>query len=91
MATKITKTPSYCAQCRSRCGCFAVVEDEKLVRIEPLEGHPSREKLCPKGKAAPELVYHKDRLTHPMRRTSAKDGLGKPSHGTRHSTKFPAE
>ena len=74
MATKTTKTPSYCAQCRSRCGCLAVVEDDKLVRIEPLEGHPSGEKLCPKGKAAAELVYHKDRLTHPMRRTSAKDG-----------------
>ncbi len=74
MATKTTKTPSYCAQCRSRCGCLAVVEDDKLVRIEPLEGHPSGEKLCPKGKAAPELVYHADRLTHPMRRTSAKDG-----------------
>ena len=74
MTTKTTKTPSYCAQCRSRCGCLAVVEDEKLIRIEPLEGHPSGEKLCPKGKAAPELVYHPDRLTHPLRRTSAKDG-----------------
>ena len=74
MTSKITKTPSYCAQCRSRCGCLVVLEDDKLLGIEPLEGHPSGEKLCPKGKAAAELVYHSDRLTHPMRRTSAKDG-----------------
>jgi anaerobic selenocysteine-containing dehydrogenase len=74
VTSKITKTPSYCAQCRSRCGCLVVLEDDKLLGIEPLEGHPSGEKLCPKGKAAAELVYHSDRLTHPMRRTSAKDG-----------------
>jgi anaerobic selenocysteine-containing dehydrogenase len=74
VTAKITKTPSYCAQCRSRCGCLVVVADDKLIRIEPLAGHPSGEKLCPKGKAAPELIYHPDRLTHPLRRTSAKDG-----------------
>lgn len=39
---------------------------------EPLAGHPSGARLCPKGKAAPELVYHPDRLTHPMRRTNGK-------------------
>jgi anaerobic selenocysteine-containing dehydrogenase len=38
-----------------------------------MPGHPSGEKLCPKGRAAPELVYHRDRLTQPMRRVSAKD------------------
>ncbi len=74
MTSKITKTPSYCAQCRSRCGCLVVLKGDKLLGIEPLEGHPSGEKLCPKGKAAAEIIYHSDRLTHPMRRTSAKDG-----------------
>jgi len=34
--------------------------------------HPTGDKLCPKGRAAPELVYHKDRLTHPLRRTAPK-------------------
>jgi anaerobic selenocysteine-containing dehydrogenase len=37
-----------------------------------MPGHPSGEKLCPKGQAAPELVYHKDRLTVPLRRTAPK-------------------
>ena len=66
------KTPAYCAQCRSRCGCAAVVEDGRLVRIEPLDDHPSGEKLCPKGLATPELIYHPDRLTQPLRRTAPK-------------------
>ncbi|SDF41952.1 molybdopterin-containing oxidoreductase family protein [Thalassobaculum litoreum] len=68
----ITRTPAFCTQCRSRCGCVAVVEDGKLTGIDPLPGHPSGEKLCPKGRAAPELVYHPDRLTRPMRRTAPK-------------------
>ncbi|WP_051245002.1 molybdopterin-containing oxidoreductase family protein [Thalassobaculum salexigens] len=68
----ITRTPAFCTQCRSRCGCVAVVEDGKLTGIDPLPGHPSGEKLCPKGRAAPELVYHPDRLTRPLRRTAPK-------------------
>ena len=66
------KTPSFCAQCRSRCGCSAVTQDGKLVRIEPLPSHPSGEKLCPKGLATSELIYHPDRLKQPLRRTSPK-------------------
>lgn len=68
----ITRIPAFCTQCRSRCGCAAVVEHGRLVAIEPLPDHPTGEKLCPKGRAAPELVYHKDRLTQPLRRTKPK-------------------
>lgn len=67
-----TRTPAFCTQCRSRCGCLAVVEDGRLTGIEPLPGHPTGDKLCPKGRAAPELVYHADRLMRPMRRTNPK-------------------
>ncbi len=31
-----------------------------------MPGHPTGEKLCPKGRAAPELVYHPDRITRPL-------------------------
>jgi anaerobic selenocysteine-containing dehydrogenase len=72
MVSETTRIPAFCTQCRSRCGCVAVVEADRLVRIEPLPGHPTGEKLCPKGLAAPELVYHPDRLTRPMRRTNPK-------------------
>ncbi len=66
------RTPSFCVQCRSRCGCTAVTENGVLVAIEPAPEHPTGVKLCPKGQASPELVYHPDRLTTPLRRTSPK-------------------
>ncbi|MET0538730.1 MAG: molybdopterin-dependent oxidoreductase [Xanthobacteraceae bacterium] len=66
------RTPAFCTQCRSRCGCVAVVREGRVVAIEPLPSHPTGEKLCPKGRAAPELVYHNDRLTVPLRRTAPK-------------------
>ena len=68
----VTRVASFCTQCRSRCGCEAIVEDGRLLRIEPLPDHPTGQKLCPKGLAAPELVYHPDRITQPMRRTRPK-------------------
>jgi anaerobic selenocysteine-containing dehydrogenase len=66
------RTPSYCAQCRSRCGCVAIVEDGRLKGIEPMPEHPSGKALCPKGHASAELVHHPDRLTYPLRRVSPK-------------------
>ncbi|WP_281017207.1 MULTISPECIES: molybdopterin-dependent oxidoreductase [unclassified Minwuia] len=70
--TDTRHVPAYCAQCRSRCGCIAVVENGRLAGIEPMPDHPTGAKLCPKGRAAPEQVYHPDRLTRPMRRTTPK-------------------
>ncbi len=63
---------AFCTQCRSRCGCIAVVENGKLKSVEPDPAHPTGAKLCPKGRAAPELVHHPDRLTTPLRRTAPK-------------------
>jgi anaerobic selenocysteine-containing dehydrogenase len=67
MATQ--QIQGFCALCRSRCGCISVVEDGKLVAVEPDPGHPTGQSLCVKGRAAPELVYAPDRLLHPLRRT----------------------
>jgi anaerobic selenocysteine-containing dehydrogenase len=66
------KIAAFCTQCRSRCGCVAVVEDGRLLAVEPLPGHPTGQALCPKGRAAPELVYHPERVTRPLRRTQPK-------------------
>ena len=62
----------YCALCTARCGSIAVVEDGRFIRLEPDPTHPTGQALCAKGRAAPELVYHKERLTHPLRRTRPK-------------------
>ncbi len=66
------KMAAFCTQCRSRCGCVAVVEHGRLLGIEPLPDHPTGQALCPKGRAAPELVYHPERVTRPLRRTQPK-------------------
>jgi anaerobic selenocysteine-containing dehydrogenase len=66
------RIPAFCALCVSRCGCEAVVEDGRLVAIEPDPSHPSGRSLCAKGRASPELVYAEDRLLYPLRRTRPK-------------------
>jgi anaerobic selenocysteine-containing dehydrogenase len=69
---------TYCALCVARCGAVAVVENGHFTRLEPDPGHPTGQALCAKGRAAPELVYHPDRLTRPLRRTRPK---GDPNPG----------
>ncbi len=68
----IERIPTYCALCISRCGCLAVVEDGRLLRVEPDPDHPTGQGICIKARAAPELVGHPDRLTTPLVRTRAK-------------------
>ena len=68
----IERIPGYCALCVSRCGSIAVVENGKFVALEPDPSHPTGQALCAKGRAAPELVYHPERLLHPLKRTRPK-------------------
>jgi anaerobic selenocysteine-containing dehydrogenase len=62
----------YCGLCIARCGAVATVEDGRFARLEPDPTHPTGQALCAKGRAAPELVYHPERLTYPLRRTRPK-------------------
>ncbi|WAL84102.1 molybdopterin-dependent oxidoreductase [Pandoraea sp. XJJ-1] len=64
--------PGFCTLCRSRCGTLARVENDALIAVEPDPSHPNGAAMCRKGKAAPELVHHPDRLTTPLRRTTPK-------------------
>ena len=66
------KVPSFCALCISRCGATATLEDGRFTGLEADPAHPTGQALCIKGKVAPELVYHPDRLVHPMKRTNPK-------------------
>jgi len=49
-----------------------VVEDGRLLAIEPDPSHPTGEALCAKGRASPALVEASDRLLYPVRRTRPK-------------------
>ncbi len=64
--------PTYCALCVSRCGARAEVSNGTFVALRPDPSHPTGKAICLKGKAAPDIVYHPDRLLHPLRRTNPK-------------------
>jgi anaerobic selenocysteine-containing dehydrogenase len=76
----IQRIKGYCALCISRCGSIAVVEGGRFVALEPDPSHPTGHAICAKGRAAPELVHHPDRLLYPMKRTRPK---GHPDPGWR--------
>lgn len=68
----IERKPGFCTLCRSRCGQVTVVEDGRLLAVEPDPAHPTGAALCIKGRAAPELVASGNRLLYPLRRTAPK-------------------
>ena len=75
---QVTKQVStFCPLCVSRCGAKATITDGAFVALEPDPSHPTGQALCVKGKAAPEIVYHPERLLHPLKRTNPK-GAGDP-------------
>ena len=68
---------TYCPLCVSRCGAKATITDGAFVALHPDPSHPTGQALCVKGRAAPEIVDHAERLVHPLRRTGPK-GSGDP-------------
>lgn len=64
--------PGYCTFCRSRCGTMNRVRNGQLASVSPLPDHPTGKAICPKGRAAPEVVHSARRLTRPLRRTRPK-------------------
>jgi anaerobic selenocysteine-containing dehydrogenase len=49
-----------------------VTVDGRFTALEPDQAHPTGQALCVKGKAAPAIVAHADRVLHPLRRTAPK-------------------
>ena len=71
MNTKIIQ--SICFECHSRCGVLLEVKDGKLTGIKGDKTHPfSHGYICPKGRAAMEIIYHPERITRPLLRTGKK-------------------
>ncbi|MBI4760241.1 MAG: molybdopterin-containing oxidoreductase family protein [Chloroflexota bacterium] len=64
--------PGVCTLCTAGCGVLARVADGRVVKLEGSPMHPINQgALCPKGQAAPELLYNPDRLTSPLKRDRA--------------------
>ena len=73
-----TKIRSYCIACESACPIICSIKDGKLIKVHKDSHHPNSTSLCPKGLAAPELVYNSERLKYPLKRTRPK---GEPDPG----------
>lgn len=62
-----------CRLCSAGCGMRARTVDGKLVRVEGHPFHPlSRGGLCARGLAAPQVLYHPDRILSPLRRSGER-------------------
>lgn len=68
---------STCDLCSQNCGVLVHMEGGKTVRVEGDPDSPiNKGKLCVKGLASLEYLYHPDRLKHPLRRAGER-GEGK--------------
>lgn len=76
---KVMRTTLWSAGCGSHGGCGVKVylKDGRVVKIEGDENHPVNQgRLCPKGLAITQYMYHPDRVLYPLKRAGAR-GEGK--------------
>ena len=78
-APTTSEVATYCPLCVSRCGAKATVTNGTFT-LDRDPSHPTGKVLCIKGKEAPTITAHPDRLRYPMIRTNAK---GSPDPGWR--------
>ncbi len=61
---------TLCRMCDDHCAINAYMEEGRIVDLDGYAEHPwNRGRLCSKGRAAIDLVYHPDRLWKPLKRT----------------------
>jgi len=59
--------------CHGVCQVLVQIQDGRVVKITGDKQSPtSRGYICPKGAASPELLYHPDRILHPLRRAGKR-------------------
>ena len=67
---------SSCRFCQAGCGILVRVSEGRAKKIEGNPLHPvNRGKLCARGQAILQELYHPDRITQPLKRTGAR-GFG---------------
>lgn len=64
---------SSCRSCPAGCGILVRVSEGRAKKIEGNAEHPvNRGKLCARGQAALQELYHPDRVAQPLKRTGAR-------------------
>jgi len=67
---------SVCRECSGGCGVRARRIGERVVKLDGNPLHPiSGGRLCAKGQAALQVLYHPDRVRVPLRRAGARGSL----------------
>lgn len=68
----VTEVRTVCRSCHGGCGVIATVKDNRVIKVEGDPESPiSHGTLCSKGLSITQVVYHPDRITHPMKKTPA--------------------
>lgn len=75
--TGITIKTGICGLCGGQCLVDAYVKDGKVIKVEGNKTFPmANGRICVKGAALKQALYHPDRLRYPMKRTGER-GEGK--------------
>lgn len=77
MQEKLVRTacPAHCGG--NACGIIAHVKNDRVVKLEPADfPDPGIRRICLRGLASTQLLYHPDRLKYPLKRTGER-GEGK--------------
>ena len=70
--TAVTRVPGFCWPVHRPLRQYRQRGRRAFHAARSRPQHPTGQALCAKGRAAPELVYSKQRLTRPLRRTRPK-------------------
>lgn len=63
------KKAAICGICKSLCGIEVTIENNKVIAVEGDKNNPlTKGYICPRGKALPEIMYSKERLSQPMKK-----------------------
>ena len=69
----INRTRSACTLCPGGCGISVKKVDERVIKIEGLEGHPVNDGgLCPLGNSAAQLLYGPNRIRTPLKKIDGR-------------------
>ncbi len=64
---------SVCRICHGGCGALLTVREGRLVKVVPDPHSPfNRGRMCVKGPATPEMMYHPSRLLTPLKRVGVR-------------------
>ena len=68
-----TYATSACTLCPGGCGIRVRLIDDRVVKIEGLDGHPvNNGGICPLGQSGPQLLYGPTRITTPLKKINGR-------------------